>query len=415
MYAAVKTGTDTKTNPSSWCCAAPPAAPGRSKTAYIGSTNVTRPLLQLDATHHTAEVFVTGPEAPGGKGEDGGAIYRKSAPLATLAFGAGLGERVMGRPTTGLLNDVSGTKQPVTSATGLTAIAADSTTRHYWHHNQSLVQTAPTAPSGVTVQAGIGKVKLSWTAATPGDVAIDHYRVTATPALPASPLPDYPASATGALQTDHSAQRRHPDLPRPGRRRRDHGPCRRQRAGDARRSTCPSYVGHVRRPAGPGLPGPPGHDGREDRRAQRARRWRQDRPAGDPGQPVLRQRRRGGRVTAAARRPGSPGSTSPTSCGPPDKGGYDYWLRQLKSGQSLEAISRYFAASPEFNSRYGPLTNDGFVSLVYRNLFDRSPDSGGKTYWLNKLASGFPRGSMMTTVQRVHASTGAGASARCRR
>src|SRR5207237_5920226 len=61
----------------------------------------------------------------------------------------------------------------------------------------------------------------------------------------------------------------------------------------------------------------------------------------------------------------------------PDYDGLNFWMAQFRSGTSLQAISNNFAASPEFNNRYGSLTNSQFVTLVYNNVLGRAPDSGG--------------------------------------
>lgn len=79
----------------------------------------------------------------------------------------------------------------------------------------------------------------------------------------------------------------------------------------------------------------------------------------------------------------------------PDREGLEYWLAQLRSGLGLAAASQVFAASPEFESRYGSLDNRGFVELVYRNVLDRAPDQGGSDYWTGLLDQGTSRGSVM--------------------
>jgi len=394
VYAAVKTRTDAGGNPLIVVLHRDGAGTWSHHTAWIGSTNTTRPVIQIDTTHQTAEVFATGPEVAGGDGEAGGVIYRKSAPLSTLSFGAGLGEKVMSRPTTGHINDTSGTKQPVSTQTGLVVIASDSVSLHYWHHAQGLVRVGPTAPSGVTATAGIGKVFLKWTAATPGDLPIDHYRVTATPALP-SALADFPASATGTVQ----------------------------------QITAPNNVSrvfHVQAVAG-GTTGPAADsmavtpnaylpfNSPESFADQQARDFLgRNATAGEKSAArtaFVNNGASGPQVVLAAPYFADPTVAAGDGTGPearvtrlyfayflraPDRSGYDYWLRQLRSGQSLEAISRRFAASSEFKRRYGTLTDEGFVNLVYKNLFNRAPDSGGKAYWLKKLGTGFPRGTMMT-------------------
>ena len=72
----------------------------------------------------------------------------------------------------------------------------------------------------------------------------------------------------------------------------------------------------------------------------------------------------------------------------PDYGGLMYWIDQFSNGQSLGAISDFFAGSEEFQQRYGTLSNEAFVELIYHNILGRSPDSGGYAYWVGELNSG---------------------------
>lgn len=69
----------------------------------------------------------------------------------------------------------------------------------------------------------------------------------------------------------------------------------------------------------------------------------------------------------------------------PDTSGLEYWSQRSRNGTRLFAISSNFAASSEFQRRYGSLSNADFVRLVYRNVLGRSPDAGGLSYWTNQL------------------------------
>ena len=69
----------------------------------------------------------------------------------------------------------------------------------------------------------------------------------------------------------------------------------------------------------------------------------------------------------------------------PDFGGYTYWVGKVRSGTSLTKASDTFAASSEFKRTYGSLSNKAFVTLVYKNVLGRAPDSGGASYWLGRL------------------------------
>ncbi len=79
----------------------------------------------------------------------------------------------------------------------------------------------------------------------------------------------------------------------------------------------------------------------------------------------------------------------------PDGGGLEFWRNQRASGQGLFGVSAAFARSPEFVATYGELDNDAFIDLMYANVLDRSPDVGGKAFWLDQLAQGRSRGTVM--------------------
>jgi uncharacterized delta-60 repeat protein len=70
----------------------------------------------------------------------------------------------------------------------------------------------------------------------------------------------------------------------------------------------------------------------------------------------------------------------------PDYGGLQFWINYSKTN-SLDAVSNNFAASQEFQDRYGALTNTQYVTLVYQNVLGRNPDAGGLAFWTNQLDS----------------------------
>ena len=72
--------------------------------------------------------------------------------------------------------------------------------------------------------------------------------------------------------------------------------------------------------------------------------------------------------------------------------GFDFWLNNARS---IGQISDFFAASDEFRTRYGSLSNDQFVDLVYRNVLGRNSEPGGRAYWIGRLGGGMSRGDLM--------------------
>ena len=80
----------------------------------------------------------------------------------------------------------------------------------------------------------------------------------------------------------------------------------------------------------------------------------------------------------------------------PDYGGLMFQVGQFRSSVPLDVISQNFSNSPEFTTRYGALTNEQYVDLVYQNVLGRAPDPGGRQFYLERLADGrLTRGQMM--------------------
>jgi hypothetical protein len=80
----------------------------------------------------------------------------------------------------------------------------------------------------------------------------------------------------------------------------------------------------------------------------------------------------------------------------PDYSGLMFQVGQFRSGVPLETISQNFSNSPEFTNRYGTLTNEQYVDLVYQNVLGRAPDPEGRQYYLERLNDGrLTRGQMM--------------------
>ncbi len=72
---------------------------------------------------------------------------------------------------------------------------------------------------------------------------------------------------------------------------------------------------------------------------------------------------------------------------PADQGGKDYWMNQVRNeGKTGADIAKGFLYSPEFLNK--TMTDSEFLEILYNVFFDRPSDSGGKDYWLGKMAGG---------------------------
>lgn len=80
---------------------------------------------------------------------------------------------------------------------------------------------------------------------------------------------------------------------------------------------------------------------------------------------------------------------------PPDTAGLTYWTGRMAGGTRLVQVAATFAASSEFQNRYGELSNSAFVDRIYQNVLGRPADAGGRTYWIGKLSTGTSRGVLV--------------------
>ena len=80
---------------------------------------------------------------------------------------------------------------------------------------------------------------------------------------------------------------------------------------------------------------------------------------------------------------------------PADIAGMNYWL-----GKSIADMDAGFAASQEYATLYGGMTNSQRVDQVYQNLFGRAADPAGKAYWAGQLNAGLVTiGTLVATME----------------
>lgn len=79
-----------------------------------------------------------------------------------------------------------------------------------------------------------------------------------------------------------------------------------------------------------------------------------------------------------------------------DVGGLQGWTAALDAGATVQGIAIGFVNSAEFQAKYGNLNNTQFVTLLYNNVLNRAPDTGGLNGWVGGLNSGMTRESVVT-------------------
>jgi hypothetical protein len=72
----------------------------------------------------------------------------------------------------------------------------------------------------------------------------------------------------------------------------------------------------------------------------------------------------------------------------PDAAGLANWTASREAGLSSSAMIDLFVASPEFQGRFGGLSNRDFVEQLYRTALDRPSDPGGLADWTHLLDAG---------------------------
>ena len=74
---------------------------------------------------------------------------------------------------------------------------------------------------------------------------------------------------------------------------------------------------------------------------------------------------------------------------PADVGGLAYWAAHLagERGQ-IAAIIDAFGHSPEFQQRFGQLSDKQLIANLYQQMYAREPDAVGAAFYAAKLASG---------------------------
>jgi len=109
----------------------------------------TRPIVLIDRANRRVYVMMASPCC------SGGTIYYKDAPLGQIAFETGLGTAFMSSATDTRINNPASTKQVLTGASDLVAIAGDDSADRYWWNRLELGAAPPdTTPPDTFIDSG---------------------------------------------------------------------------------------------------------------------------------------------------------------------------------------------------------------------------------------------------------------------
>ncbi len=90
----------------------------------------------------------------------------------------------------------------------------------------------------------------------------------------------------------------------------------------------------------------------------------------------------------------------------PERSGLDYWMGQLATGKSFSNMLETVFSLDIVRAIYPlDLPNVSFVTLIYVNVFGKSPDLEGLNYWAHQLDTGLSRGELVMVMINTGLST----------
>jgi len=134
VFAAVKTSRTSAADPLIVLLVLKPDGTWSNHTFSSVAERQTRPIVTIDQQNRKLYMFAAKPCC------SGDVIYYKQASLDAISFASGSGVSFMDSPDDNCINNVSSTKQNLTSSTDLVAIAGADCTRFYFHNNVDLPQ-----------------------------------------------------------------------------------------------------------------------------------------------------------------------------------------------------------------------------------------------------------------------------------
>lgn len=80
----------------------------------------------------------------------------------------------------------------------------------------------------------------------------------------------------------------------------------------------------------------------------------------------------------------------------PDTGGLSFWIKNMDNGHTLMEVANWFIGSAEFAAAYGTQVSNGdLVQRLYQNVLGREGEAGGVSYWVSQLDAGMSRAQVL--------------------
>lgn len=147
VYAAVKTSLNGDSDPLTEVLVRNTDGTWARAVAGTVSECPNRPMILVDDENDVLHLLQTGPSPTAFScTTSGGTIYEKTAPLGAISFAPGYGTPVIEDGDSAAVHDVSSTKQTLSAATGLAALAVNTATDFYWHAFWPLGSAPPPPP-----------------------------------------------------------------------------------------------------------------------------------------------------------------------------------------------------------------------------------------------------------------------------
>lgn len=81
----------------------------------------------------------------------------------------------------------------------------------------------------------------------------------------------------------------------------------------------------------------------------------------------------------------------------PGEAGLNYFVSDVRGGQTLQQIANSFYLSEEFRNNFESFTDEAYIEQLYHNVLDRAPEQQGLEYWLDQLQAGLSHADILVS------------------